>query len=123
MATIQVLKLTPISAVIKVFGAAGSATIALATTLKLASETIGTPKVDINGIHASVLGNSTIVRNSETLWTLGTYPISWRFENWCDNQDDTSDIVVTLGTGGGTIVLELTKKDGYGDYQTTNALL
>lgn len=116
MATVTVLKNTPTHAVVKVWGTAGAATITLATDLKLANQTATTPVVNITGIVAACVATSgnTIVRNSNVLWNLPQF-FKWRSEGWADNQDNTSNIVVTLGTGGGTIVLELAKNSGYGD--------
>lgn len=116
-----IIKVTPNAAVVKIWGTAGSATIDLNVDLLTTLETspIAAPTVHINGITAYCLSASgnLIVRNSKTLWELGNVPVNWRFEGWCDNMEPTSDIVVTLGASGGVIVLELTKKGGFGDEQ------
>lgn len=114
-ATLTILKLTNISAVCSISGT-GAATIALATDLLKAGETAATPKVDIKAIWGACVSGTgnTIVRNSHTLWDLTNIPFHFQFDGWNDNRDRTSDIVVTLGASGGTIILELIKKDGYG---------
>jgi hypothetical protein len=117
-ASFQLLKLTPIDAVVKVYGV-DSYTIGLATDLKLAAEVIGTPIVDIKAIWSTcqtATGN-TIVRNGITLWSPNNVPFHFQFNGWSETQAHTSDIVVTLGASGGNIVLELRKKGGYGDEQ------
>jgi hypothetical protein len=119
--SLQVLKLTPIHAVVKVYGTNGSQTISLATTLKLANETVAAPVVDIKAIWWSCAGASgnTITRNGKLLWEFGTIPGHFQFDGWTENEEHTSDIVVALPAAGGTIVLELVKKGGYGDEQFT----
>lgn len=117
-ASIQIFKVTPIDAVVKIYGT-GTYTITLGTDLKLANETVTTPIVDIKAIWGTCLtaSGNTIVRNGVTLWNLPAYPFHFQFDGWSDTQAHTSDIVVTLGASGGNIVLELRKKGGYGDEQ------
>ena len=119
---LTILKKTPIHCVVKVSGGAGSETITLATSLLFGThEVAATPKVDIMGLHWSVPGatGATIVRNSVTLWSLAG---AWGevFNGWTDNQENGSDIVVTLPAGGGTVVLELLKVSGYNNTQHRN---
>lgn len=117
-ASVQILKLTPIHAVVKVYGV-GSYTITLGTDLKLANETVSSPIVDIKAIWSTPLtaSGNTIVRNGATLWNLSNLPFHFQFDGWSDNQQNSQDIVVTLGASGGQVVLELVKKGGYGDSQ------
>lgn len=119
---IQILKNTPIHAVIAITGAAASETINLSTTLAITGQTAATPLVDIKHIHWSVpVGVATIVRNSVTLWNVtGAYNLD--FCGFTDNREHGSNIVITLPAGGGTVIVELMKISGYGDSQHINPL-
>jgi hypothetical protein len=117
----QILKNTPIHSVVKIFGAAGANTISLATDLLTTNQVASTPKVNISGIYWSVPGTTEaqISRNSVVQWRLvGAY--SYQFNGFSDISENTSDIIVTLPTGGGTIILELLKVDGYDNTQHRN---
>jgi hypothetical protein len=120
MATKAVLKLTQVHGVVKVRGT-GSATIALATDLKKASETQSSPKANIRAIHwaLSVGSTATVTRNGEILYYLsGTGKME--FFGWSDGEQNTSDIVVDFSSGTGAVVLELSKISGYGPQQHQN---
>ena len=120
MADKAVLKLTQIHGVVKVRGT-GSATIALATDLKKASETQSSPKANIRTIHWAMSNGdtATITRNSVTIYYLsGTGKME--FLGWSDNEENGSDIVVNFASGTGSIVLELAKISGYGSQQHQN---
>jgi hypothetical protein len=114
--SLLIIKLTPIEAVVKVYGA-GATTINQSTNLNLASETVSTPIVDIVGIWYSVIDatGNTIVRGTDTLWNFPTGAQQFQFDTWADTLDRSSNITVNIGAGGGTVVLKLTKKGGYGD--------
>lgn len=114
MATVSVLKLTQVQGVVKVRGT-GSGTIALATTLKKASETQSSPVANIRALHWSVSegDQATVTRNSEVLWYL-TGQNTLEFAGFSDNEENGSDIVVDFGSGTGTVVVEVTKVSGYG---------
>jgi hypothetical protein len=117
---ITVLKNTPIHAVVAVSGASATETINLATTIKTAAQTAGTPVVNISAIHWSVpAGNATITRNSVPLWLL-TGAREFDFNGYSDNRENTSNIVVVTPAGGGTVIIELVKISGYGDTQHVN---
>lgn len=120
---LTILKLTPIHCVAKVTGA-GATTITLATDLLVSGrQTASTPTVNISGIHFAIPGSTeaTIARNSVVEWRLvGNY--SFDFNGYSDNVNNTSNIVVTLPAGGGTVILELVKTGGYGDTQQSNAI-
>ena len=118
---LTVLKKTPIHCVVKVSGNA-TETITLATTLLFGvNEVASSPKVDIMGLHWSLPGatGTTIVRNSVTLYNLVG---SWSdvYSGFVDNQEQGSDIVVTIPAGGGSVILELLKVSGYGNTQHRN---
>lgn len=118
-ATVSVLKLTQVHGVVKVRGT-GAGTIALATTLKKSTETVATPTVHIKSIYVSLASGTaaTVVRNGKTLWTLNDQGCGFLdFAGWSDNEESTSDIVVTFTGGDGTVVLELMKVSGYGPQQ------
>lgn len=120
MADKAVLKLTQIHGVVKVRGT-GSATIALATDLKKASETQSSPKANIRTIHWAMSNGdtATITRNSVTIYYLsGTGKME--FLGWSDNEENGSDIVVNFASGTGSVVLELAKISGYGSQQHQN---
>ena len=120
MADKAVLKLTQIHGVVKVRGT-GSATIALATDLKKASETQSSPKANIRTIHWAMSNGdtATITRNSVTIYYLsGTGKME--FMGWSDNEENGSDIVVDFTGGQGAVVLELAKISGYGSQQHQN---
>ena len=120
MADKAVLKLTQIHGVVKVRGT-WSATIALATDLKKASETQSSPKANIRTIHWAMSNGdtATITRNSVTIYYLsGTGKME--FLGWSDNEENGSDIVVNFASGTGSVVLELAKISGYGSQQHQN---
>ena len=121
---LTILKLTPIHCVAKVTGA-GATTITLATDLLVSGrQTASTPTVNIGCIHFAIPGSTeaTIARNSVVGWRLvGNY--AFDFNGFTDNANNTSDIVVTLPSGGGTVILELVKTGGYGDVQQSNAIV
>ena len=120
MATKAVLKLTQVHGVVKVRGT-GSATIALATDLKKASETQSSPLVNIRTLHWALAVNTTatITRNSVVLYYLSGSG-KMEFMGWSDNEEQGSDIVVDFSSGTGAVVLELAKVTGYGSQQHQN---
>ena len=120
MADKAVLKLTQIHGVVKVRGT-GSATIALATDLKKASETQSSPKANIRTLHwaLEVGTTATIARNSVVLYHLSGSG-KMEFMGWSDNEENGSDIVVDFTGGQGAVVLELAKISGYGSQQHQN---
>jgi hypothetical protein len=120
MATKAVLKLTQIHGVVKVRGT-GSATIALATDLKKASETQSSPKANIRTLHwaLEVGTTATIARNSVVLYHLSGSG-KMEFMGWSDNEENGSDVIVDFSSGTGSVVLELAKISGYGSQQHQN---
>lgn len=98
-----------------VLDAAGSETIDLQTDLLCPTQVVdgATQVVDIDSIQFSLQPTQlcTIARNAENVLQL--YGSSnWQFNGYSINQQNTSDIVVTLA-GAGTVILELAKKSGY----------
>ena len=71
----------------------------------------GTQKVNIGRVNWSVASSATVVRNSVTIYQLaGSHEFN---AGYGDDQQNTSDIVVTTVGGVGTVILELKKVDGY----------
>lgn len=117
------LKVTPTHCAVKLFGAAGvTETVTLSTDLVIAPEVPASPTVNLKAIHFAVpVGVATIARNGVVLWSV-TGCESLIFNGFYDTQNSGSDLVVTIPAGGGTVVLELVKKSGYGDEQHRNPL-
>lgn len=117
--TKRILRLTNLDATVKVDGAIGSVTIALATDLKLATEDIATPSVSIIGmiVTGSAGGLVTIARNSVTLYTIlpDASPIInlMDFGGCVDATEGTSDIVITTSNAESQLILKLRKTSGY----------
>jgi len=111
-----VLKTIQNKAVIEItLDAAGSETIDLQTDVLCASQAVSgaTQEVDIDSVKFSVQPTqlATVTRNSVNVLQL--YGVDhWQFDGYSINQQNTSDIVVTLA-GAGTVILELAKKSGY----------
>ena len=134
---LTLLKRTQIHCAVLI-NAVGSNTITLATDLLWSSATqgevagtgAGAPQVDIMGITWSIpVGNATVSRNTigTPFWTL-TLSNQLLFTGWADNggfatTNNTLDIVVVIPAGGGTVVLDLVKKGGYGNSQHQNQAL
>jgi len=121
---ITYLKKTPIHCVVKVSGPSGNKTITLATDLLFGTnEVASNPKVDIMGIHWGTAGTSsnqafTVTRNSITIYTsLGQW--GEVYNGFTDNQENGSDIVVTLAQPG-WVILELLKVSGFNNTQHRN---
>lgn len=93
-----------------------TATVTLADLAISGRQTAATPRVSILSITIAVPADSmaTITRNSEVLWKTNQN-LQIRSEGWSDKRQITQNIVLTLGTTGGTIMLELGKEDGFGD--------
>ncbi len=118
---LTVLKKTPIHCVVKV-SAASTENITLATTLLFGpNEVANSPKVHIMGLHWAIVGATaaTIVRGGVTLYSLTG---NWGevYNGFSDSQQESSDFVVTIPAGGGSIILELLKVSGYGNTQHRN---
>jgi hypothetical protein len=108
--------------VIAISGANAAETINLSSTLATASQTASSPVVNISAIHWSVpSGNALIQRNSNSLWLL-TGAREFDFNGYSDNRENSSNIIVTLPAGGGTVIVEVVKISGYGDAQHINPL-
>ena len=122
--TVDTLKLTQVQGVVAVRedgSTPAAGTIALATTLKKATETQSSPVVNIGAIHweldTGVTG--TITRNSKVLYNLS---LSGKldFYGFADITENASDIVVEMD-GAGTIIVECSKVSGYGSQQHQGA--
>jgi hypothetical protein len=113
--TATVIKLGRLDAAVKWIGTGASAvTCALATALLRSDETLGTPQVNIHAMYWSTTATNviTITRNSVVLYYLsGSGEL--RLEGFDDATQNTSDIVVDLGAGGGTLILDVRKIQGY----------
>lgn len=120
---LTVLKRTPIHVVVSVSGVSASETIDLDVTLPTSTQSPTAPVVNITSVYWAVPagGNATITRNSVPLWVLpGSH--DFQFNGFSDNRENTSDIVVTTPSGGGTVIIEMVKVSGYGDTQHVNPL-
>lgn len=117
---VDVLKLTQVQGVVAVRedgSTPATGTIALATTLKKATETQSSPEVDISSIYWT-LGSGvtgTITRNSQVLYTLSLSG-KMEFYGFSENTGNDDDIEVDMD-GAGTIILSVNKISGYGPQQ------
>jgi len=118
------LKLTQVQAVVRVSGTGGdTGTIDLDVDIKKASETVGTPEVNITKIHWYCDKNSaiTIARNGTTIAHLhGVGFTDWY--GFVENTENTSDIDIYISNGDAVLILELNKSAGYGSQQHQGAL-
>lgn len=121
MANKRILRVSHTDAVIKVDGAAGSVTVSLGTDLKLASETVNTPSVNIIGmiVTGASGGMVTVARNSVNLYQMVTDNSPTidllEFGNTSDNTFATNDIVITTTGTESQIILKVRKVSGYID--------
>jgi len=122
-ATVSMLKLTQIQGVARASGAnSETATIDLSVDLKKATETVGTPVVNISKVHWYCDKNAsvTIARNGVTI--LHLHDVG--FTDWygfSENTENESDIEVAFSNGDGVVILELSKNAGYGSQQHQGA--
>lgn len=121
-ATTTIQKLTHNEANVKFYSASAqaSAALALATDLKLASETVDTPVVNIDKILWTTSPVSgayiTITRNATIVAALyGTGEMNLNALGMTEDQLNTDNITVTFVGTGGTCYLKLKKTTGYGD--------
>tara|TARA_B100000073_G_scaffold307812_1_gene278427 strand:- start:197 stop:583 length:387 start_codon:yes stop_codon:yes gene_type:complete len=119
---VDVLKLTQVQGVVAVRGTSATGTIALATTLKKSTETQSSPKANIRAIHWSLgaSGAAVISRDGNTLYDLAESG-SLEFNGFSDNQHNDQDVAVAISGASGTVIVELTKVDGYGSQQHQGA--
>lgn len=112
------LKLTNTKAIVKISGAGGTDTIALATDLLLPSEAIsGTPTVTLVAIHwtGELNAIATIKRNGVVFLDLQANAAAQMFfqdQEFTDNVNSTSDWSITT-VGSMQIYLVLRKVSGY----------
>jgi hypothetical protein len=123
--SVDTLKLTQVQGVIAVRETGttpATGTIALATTLKKASETQSSPVVDISSVHWSLEDGATakITRDSKVLHTLALSG-TLEFYGFSDNENNDSDIEVDITGGAGTVILNCKKISGYGSQQHQGA--
>lgn len=119
--TKTILRNTNLETVVQVGGTSGSATITLNSDLVASSQALtagGTPTVNITGYMVSGLLTSaiTVTRNSVNQMTFapensGTF--DFQGQGFAQTQNNTSDIVVTIGAVEGHLILKLRKVDGY----------
>ena len=115
-------KLTHNEANVKVTSSAASDndTIGLTDDLKLASDTLAGPIVDIAKIMWSQAAGSTnyitITRNSVVICLLyNSGEMDFNAKGMSEDEGHGSDIVVTFVGAPGTIYMKLKKTTGYGD--------
>lgn len=119
MATKRILRLTNTEAIVKVDGAVGSVTIDLDVDLKLATEDVTTPRVNITLLQVSGKPNSvlTVARGLDSLYDLqaGSAECIDMQTIGCmsDNTNNDQDIVVTSSGAEGQLILKLRKVSGY----------
>jgi hypothetical protein len=119
MATSTVLKTVPQQAVVRVLGP-GSVTINLAD-LKTAQQTFDSPnaKVNLNSIAFSVSGTVVIQRNGANVFKLTDGQETFQFAQMggyvIDDNSNANVVVNFLGTADGTVVMGLSKLDGFID--------
>jgi hypothetical protein len=121
--TVDVLKLTQVQGVVAVRGTADTGTIALATTLKKATETQSSPAVNIKGLQwtLSAGARAYVQRNSKILYELIESGVL-DFYGWADNDENDQDIEVVISGGtGGTVIVDCAKVAGYGSQQHQGA--
>jgi hypothetical protein len=123
--SVDTLKLTQVQGVIAVreTGATPAVgTIALATTLKKASETQASPVVDISCIQWSLEAGATatITRDSKVLHTLSLSG-KLEFYGFSENTNNDADIAVAVTGGAGTVIITCSKISGYGSQQHQGA--
>lgn len=115
----RIISLRNNEALIKIEGAVGANTIALATDLLGAWEVLAgtpTPTVNIVGIMwtSSGGGTATIARNSVNIVScVGGYGSLTAADGWFDNGQNTSDIVITTATAEVQIWIKVHKAAGY----------
>ena len=97
-------------------------TIRLANELKKSTETVSTPVVDISAIYWTLGDGATasITRNSVLLHTLHMSG-KLEFYGFSDNRQNEEDIVVSIASGAGTVIVQTAKIAGYGPQQHQDA--
>jgi hypothetical protein len=112
-ATKTVLRLTNNSAIVRIVATAASdtATISLATDLKMTNETQSSPTATIPAVFYSTGSNVTLTRNSVVV---GNFYGNGEFEDpeMCLVDQASSDIVVTFAAAG-TAIVKIRKTSGY----------
>lgn len=116
-ATKTVLRVTNNRAMVRIVATAGAdtATITLNSDLVGSGDALtagGTPTANISLIKTSSLNSITVARNGVSVATLYGSDVIDQPE-FVLNDQNTSDIVVTFNTGGGMILLDITKVAGY----------
>lgn len=118
--TKTILKNTHQSAVVKVGGTAGSATISLATDLLLANEALDgdTQTVNIVAVTTGGLLSSSITITRGGVPVLALAPensgkIQFNEAGFVDTQGNTDDLVVTVAGAEAHVYLTLHKASGY----------
>lgn len=102
---------------------AGTDNLLLSALAIAGRQTATNPVVDISAVHITVPVGAvvSVIRNAETLWkTDGN--VSLNLNGFADNRQNTQNIDVTFAAAGGTVILELAKRDGFGDNQHVNAV-
>ena len=125
--TVDVLKLTQTQGVVAIRETGttpATGTIALATTLKKASETQASPIVNVAGMKWTLGTGSvaTITRNSKVLYTM-VESGSLEFNGFSDNDENASDLEIDITGGAGTVIVNCKKMTGYGPQDHQNAPL
>jgi hypothetical protein len=119
--TKTILRNTNLETVVQVGGTSGSATITLNSDLVASTQALtagGTPTANITGYMVSGFLTSaiTVTRNSANIMTFapensGTF--DFQGQGFAQTQNNTSDIVVTVGTAEAYLILKIRKVTGY----------
>lgn len=113
-----IVKNNPEGAIVIISGDSANETITLNELALAGKQTASSPVVYIRALHIWTTTSSaaTVTRNSVVLYKTDQNQ-SLRFENFADTREAGQNITVTLGASGGTVILDLAKKSGYGDTQ------
>lgn len=115
----RILRLTNTEALVKIDGAPGVTTINLATDLKLPTEEVSTPAVNITMLQVSGKPGCTasVVRNNEDLYDLQSGSAECidflSLGGASDSTNNTSNIDVVIAGAEGQLILKLRKVSGY----------
>lgn len=118
--TKTILKKVRQQAIVKLVGD-GTANVDLIADLKLSDETVSNPanvKVNINSIYFnSDTGPIVIKRNNSNVLVLFSGD-NWLFSQasgFTDTSNSSANVVVTIPASGGTVILGLTKENGFNE--------
>lgn len=123
--TKTILKKVRQQAVVKLIGD-GTANVDLIADLKLSDETVSDPpnvRVNINSIYFNADTGPIILKrnNSNVLVLYGSD--NWLFSQasgFTDTSNSSANVVITIPSAGGTVILGLTKEKGFAEPASQN---